>query len=245
MVTTGHPLPRAALKPRIGSLGHFIVFAWALGMALLPARERGIPTALLALAAVAALYPFALRRLSRPRWLLVLTGLFLINLFFGGLREEPDILFLGVPLAGITLLNAVHMTLRAAVILLAADGFSASVDISEVAGMLERGGLRGLGFSLGVASNLLPDLRRSSTAAWHSLRMRGGLRGRRSLRGLQLMLLAVMSNSLRHAEEIVLAAEVRAFQPENSRSIPIRVGRLDGWMALTAALSLLGVLFLK
>ena len=43
MLTTGHPLQTAALKPRIGSLGHLTVFAWALGMALLPARERGIP----------------------------------------------------------------------------------------------------------------------------------------------------------------------------------------------------------
>ena len=138
------------------------------------------------------------------------------------------------------------MTLRAMVILLAADGFSASVNISEVAGMLERGGLHGLGFSLGVASNLLPDLRRSSTAAWHSLRMRGGLRGRRGLRGLQLMLLAMMTNALRRSEDIVLAAEVRAFQPERSRCIPIRVGQAgsSGWR-WQWRFTLLGVLFLK
>ena len=89
----------------------------------------------------------------------------------------------------------------------------------------------------------VPD--RGWAAAWHSLRMRGGLRGRRGLRGLQLMLLAVMTNALRHAEDIVLAADVRAFQPEHSRCIPIRAGRLDGWMGLAMALTLLGVLFLK
>ena len=205
MLSTGHPISPAAHKPLIGSPGHFVLFAWALGMALLPAQERGIPAALLALALLAALYPFALRRVARPRWLLILAGLFLVNLFFGGMRETPDMAILGLPLARLTLLNAAHMTLRAALILLAADGFSASVDITGVAGLLERGGLRGLGFSLGVASNLLPDLRRSSTATWHSLRMRGGLRGR-WLRGLQLLLLAVMTNALRHAEEIVLAA---------------------------------------
>ena len=107
----------------------------------------------------------------------------------------------------------------------------------EVAGALERGGLHGLGFSLGVATNLLPDLRRSSTATWHSLRMRGGLRGR-WLRGLQLLLLAVMTNALRHAEEIVLAAETRAFLPEKSRSVPLKRGRLDGWIVLAGVLAL-------
>lgn len=244
MISTGHPTSRAFQRPLIGSLGHLTVFAWALGMALLPAGERGIPVALLTLALLALLYPAALGRISRPRWLIILAGVFLINILFGGLREAPDMDLLGFPLARLTLQNAVQMTLRAALILLAADGFSSSVDISEVAGILERGGLRGLGFSLGVATNLLPDLRRSSLAAWHALRMRGGLRGRRSLRGLQLMSLTILTNSLRHAEEIVLAAEVRAFLPECSRSAPVRVGRLDGSMILIALLCLLAVIFL-
>ena len=43
MLSTGHPISPAAHKPLIGSLGHFVLFAWALGMALLPAQERGIP----------------------------------------------------------------------------------------------------------------------------------------------------------------------------------------------------------
>jgi len=241
MISTGHPLPQAVNKPSIGSLGHLVVFAWVLGMALLPSGMNGIPAALLALAMLGWMYPFAMRRILRPRWLLILGGIFFINILFGGLREEPDLNFLGLPLASLTLLNAARMTLRAALILLAADGFSSSVDISELACLLERGGLRGLGFSLGVASNLMPDLRRSSTAAWHTLYMRGGLRGRKGLRGLQLMLLAVLTNSLRHAEDIVLAAEVRAFQPERTRLVPVRVGRWDGWIALAALVSLAAV----
>ncbi len=243
MLSTGQPTVRAA-RPMVGTLGHLVVFLWALGMALLPAGERGVLAALLALIVLAGLHPSALKRIASPRWLLILGGIFLVNILLGGMHEEPDMDILGLPLAGPTLLEAARMTLRAALILLAADGFSASADITEVAGLLERGGLRGLGFSLGVATNLLPDLRRSSTAAWHALRMRGGLRGRRSLRGLQLMFLAVLTNSLRHAEEIVLAAEVRAFQPEHTRRVPLRVGRLDGVMAPAALLSLLGMIFL-
>ena len=134
------------------------------------------------------------------------------------------------PFRSMAIHNGVQMTLRAIVILLAADGLSSSVNITEMAGLLERSGLHGLGFSIGVATNLLPDLRQSSTNAWHSLRMRGGLRANWS-RGIQLLFLTVLSNSLRHAEEIVLAAEVRAFRPELSRKVLIRIGTLDWWLA--------------
>ena len=133
------------------------------------------------------------------------------------------------------------MTLRAVVILVAADGLSSSVNIVEVAGLLERGGLHGLGFSIGVATNLLPDLRQSSINAWNSLRMRGGLRAH-WWRGLQLLFLTVVSNALRHAEEIVLAAEVRAFRPELSRKASIRVGAWDWAMVALGVSSLIVVI---
>jgi energy-coupling factor transporter transmembrane protein EcfT len=133
------------------------------------------------------------------------------------------------------------MVLRAIVILVAADGLSASVDITEVAGLIERSGLRGLGFSIGVATNLLPDLHRSSMNAWHSLRMRGGLRAN-WWRGIQLMVLTVLSNALRHSAEIVLAAEVRAFHPEMSRKVSLRIGSLDGLVTGVCILSLILVI---
>lgn len=98
-------------------------------------------------------------------------------------------------------------------------------NIIELAGLFERSGLQGLGFSIGVASNLLGDLRQSGTNTWHSLRMRGGLRAN-WWRGIQLLLLTVLSNALRHAEEVILAAEVRAFRPELSRNISVRIGTL-------------------
>jgi energy-coupling factor transporter transmembrane protein EcfT len=73
--------------------------------------------------------------------------------------------------------------------------------------------------------------------AWYSLRMRGGFRAQ-WWRGFQLLAITVFSNALRHAEQIVLAAEVRAFRPELSRSSPLRIGALDWW--LIAGLSILG-----
>jgi energy-coupling factor transporter transmembrane protein EcfT len=233
----------AVAAPRlfVGSLGHLSIFLWALGMVLLPPLERGIIPALFMIGVLCLIYPFALRRLARPRWLIIFGSLFLVNIFFAVPSDTTDWMILGLPVSSITILNGAQMTLRAIVILLAADGLSSSVNITEMAGLLERSGLQGLGFSIGVATNLLPDLRQSSTNAWHSLRMRGGLRANGG-RGIQLLLLTVLSNSLRHAEEIVLAAEVRAFRPELTRKVLIRIGVLDWWLA-TGGLSMLAVIW--
>jgi energy-coupling factor transporter transmembrane protein EcfT len=77
--------------------------------------------------------------------------------------------------------------------------------------------------------NLLPALRKSSQNTWCSLQLRGGFR-RQRWRGLQLLLVTVVVNALRRAEEIALAAEVRAFSPERSRAMAIEIGSLDGYI---------------
>jgi energy-coupling factor transporter transmembrane protein EcfT len=245
MFKQAHSALVSVSKPRlsIGSLGHLSLFLWSLGIVLLSPVELGIFPSVLALALLGAFYPFAVRRLFRPRWMLILVSLFLVNMLFGIPEEGTDWVILGLSVSSIAIINGFQMTLRAAVILMAADGLSASVNISEVAGLLERGGLHGLGFSIGVATNLLPDLRQSGMNAWHSLRMRGGLRTH-WWRGIQLLFLTVLSNTLRHAEEIVLAAEVRAFHPDVSRKISIRTGPLDWWLVFTLSLSLLGLILI-
>lgn len=210
-------------------------------MVLIPSLTKGIILAFFALGILIIIYPAALKRLARPRWLVIFGILFLINLFFGVSEQAPDLTILGLSFSSINIFGSVQMTLRAAVILLAADGLSSSVNIIEVAGLLERSGLRGLGFSIGVATNLLPDLRQSGMNAWHSLRMRGGFRAQ-WWRGTQLLVITIFSNALRHAEQIVLAAEVRAFHPELSRHAPLRIGALDLW--LTAGLTILGIVLI-
>ena len=224
-------------KSLIGSLGHFAIFIWALVMVLLPFLTHEIIFMLFVLGVMIAMYPFALQRLARPRWLVILAGLFLINVFFGTSDETNDLVVLGLHLSSVAVFNGARMTLHAIVILMAADGLSSSVNIIEVAGLFERGGLHGLGFSIGVATNLLPDLRQSSLNAWHSLRMRGGLRAQ-WWRGVQLLLLTIISNALRHADEIVLAADVRAFRPELSKKVSIRAGTLDWWIVIAIGLFL-------
>jgi energy-coupling factor transporter transmembrane protein EcfT len=90
-----------------------------------------------------------------------------------------------------------------------------------LAGLVGRFGLHGLGFSLGVAMNL------------RSIRgMRYGLRKQR-WRGLQLLMMTIVTNALRRADEVALAAEARAFSPDRARPLPVQRGRLD-WLPITS-----------
>jgi energy-coupling factor transporter transmembrane protein EcfT len=208
---------------------------------MMPRLTGGFIVGGLCLALLSLLYPASLRRLLRFRWMILLGGLLVVSLLFG--TGETDWQLLGLPVSSADLLSGLQMCLRAVVILLAADGLAASVDISEVAGLFERVGLHGLGFSLGVAVNLLPNLRQSATNTWHSLRMRGGMRAQ-WWRGSQLLLLTILTSALRRSEEIALAAEARAFRPERSRALPIKIGRLDWWLIAIGALSLPSMYFL-
>ena len=210
-------------RPAIGSLGRLAIFAWSLLLVMFAPSGRLLLAASLALLLNAFLYPAALKRLLRWRWLFFAGLLILPSMLWAG---EADRVIFGFPFSSSGLEAGLHMILRAVVVILAVDGFSSSVDISEIAGLLERVGLPGLGFSMGVAINLLPALRKSSQNTWHTLRIRGGFR-RQWARGLRLLLVTVVANALRRAEEIALAAEVRAFSPDRSRTLPIKVGVFD------------------
>jgi energy-coupling factor transporter transmembrane protein EcfT len=166
----------------------------------------------------------------RPRWL-VLMGLLALPPVF--LLGQVDTVVLGLGLSTEGLLAGLQIAMRFVVVMVAVDGFTSAVDIAAVAGLFERFGLQGLGFCLGVALNLLPSLQQSATNAWRSLWMRGGLR-RQRWRGLRLLMVTVVSNALRRAEEVALAAEARAFAPECARPMPIRTGPLD-WVATALA----------
>lgn len=233
--------PRSPSAQMLGSLGNLIIFFWAIALVVLTPVTGTLLPAGIGLVVLGALHPRLLRRILQPRWLILLLMLFLLNMLFG--VGKADMRLLGIPFSSSNLIAGAQMTLCGMLILVAADGLSTSVDITEVAGLLERLGLHGLGFSIGVATNLLPNLRQSCADAWHSLWMRGGLRAR-WLRGLQLLLITILANAIRHSEEIVLAAETRAFTPERSRAAPIRIGRLDWWLIPVAVISLAGILLI-
>ena len=211
---------------RIGTLGHLAIFAWMVAMVFV-ARPASMPlAAALCLLAAVALYPAAFKRLLKVRWLVFLLVLALPQAFLAGAGVR----------AGLAV--AATAALRALVVLVAINALARSVNVVEVAGLLERAGLRGLGFSMGVAVNLLPALIESGTNAWYSLKMRGGLR-RQWWRGLQLAVLTVVANAIRRAEDIALAAEARAYAPERSRVQPLKKGRLDWGLAVAALASVI------
>src|SRR5690606_10476560 len=137
---------------------------------------------------------------------------------------------------------ALRTVLRAFVILVAVDGLTAAVDVSQIAALFERAGFQGLGFAVGVALNLLPILRETTTITWQSLRMRGGLR-RQPLRGLRYFFVTVISSALRRATDIALAAEARAYTPANSRPTPLQSAPADKPLVALATLLLLITLF--
>lgn len=232
---------RRSASAWFGSLGHILLLVWMLLLIFLTPAERLWLSAALSLAAAVVLYPVSFGRLLRWRTLVLLAMVFLASAFLGA--HQPDTHLLGIPYSTTGLIGGLQMVLRAVVILVAVDGFSGAVEIGEVAGMFERLGLRGLGFSIGVAFNLLPALRQAGANTWHAMWMRGGLRTRR-LHALRLMLVTIITNALRRGDEIALAAEVRAFTPERSRAIPLRRGRLDRWLVFPLLAVLLAVLLI-
>ena len=126
-------------------------------------------------------------------------------------------------------------------ILVAVDGLTTAVDVNQIAALFERAGFQGLGFAVGVALNLLPILRETTTITWQSLRMRGGLR-RQPLRGLRYFFVTVISSALRRATDIALAAEARAYTPANSRPVPLSTSPVDRPLMALATLLFVALL---
>ena len=228
-------LERSKLRApgKLGTISYLTIFAWSLGMVMLAPAEHLLLAGGLCFLAAALVYPRSFRRIMRLRWLVMIALLAIPPLFFLG---ELDRSLLGISYSSQGLTSSLQIGLRIVVVLITVDGFTGSVDIASIAGLLERFGLRGLGFSMGVALNLLPSLQTSAINTWHSLWMRGGLR-RQRWRGIRLLLLTIISNALRRTEEIALAAEGRAFCPDQCRAMPLRTGSLD-WPVT------IGILFL-
>jgi energy-coupling factor transporter transmembrane protein EcfT len=214
-----HP---ARWEPRLGILGHLGCLVFSLAVAVLAQGWRVAIACSLTLILAAVFYPSGLRSLLSWR-----LGLFLgLLLVPAALFGPGDWTLAGVTLSPQGLLAGTQMALRAITILAAVAGFAASVSISELSGLLERAGLKGLGFALGIAFNMLPIVQETATNAYHALRLRGGFR-RQRCQAIRLLLITVVVNSLRHAEDIVNAAEARAFSITRARPMSIMWRRSD------------------
>ncbi len=223
----------AATRRRLGTLGYLSCLAFSLAVAMLAQGWAVAVAAAAALLLALAAYPAGFRPLASGRLWLLVALLVAPAALLGGPPTWP---VWGVALSRPGLASGLQMALRAVAIVVAVAGFAASVAVSELAGLLEQVGLKGLGFALGVAMSMLPVVRRTAITSYQALRLRGGIR-RRPLRAARLLLITVVANSLRHADDIVSAAEARAFSAARARPLPVswRWGDLALALALTAA----------
>ena len=236
-ISSAPPSPRPARRHPplpLGDVGRVVIFFWIVAvMMLAPARMLpGVTFLCLGLALLAYRSPLA--RWLRIRRLALLALLALPPLFLVGSSDRH---LWGMPYSSQGAMASMQIALRFLAMMAAIDGFTATVEIATLAGLFERLGLKGLGFSLGVAFNLLPALRQSGMNAWRSLRMRGGFRRHRR-QALQNLLMTIITGALRRSEEISLAAEARAFSPERTRPLPLERGRADPYLLLLLPITL-------
>ncbi len=165
----------------------------------------------------------ALRLFRRWQLWFFVASAFLLSPFVIGQR---DVFLWGIWVSQEGFWAGLWMTLRALSIALAVSTFAAAVSVSQMAQLFEGLRLKGLGFALGVATNMLPTIQETMETTYHALRLRGGFR-RPGLRTIRLLLVAVIAGSLRRGDDIVSAAEARAFDPSRELRAPLRVGRAD------------------
>jgi energy-coupling factor transporter transmembrane protein EcfT len=180
----------------------------------------------------------ALRQLRRPRFWVF--GLFLVASGALLLGEKENQAVFTISVEGLE--TGAQMALRATTVLLAVSGFAGAVGVSEMAALLERIGLQGLGFALGVAVNMLPTIQETNLNAFNALRLRGGFRRQRPS-ALRRLILTIIVNSLRHGDQIAAAAQARAFSPDRSRPFPLRWSPTD--LVIVGTLAALAVVLAR
>ena len=105
------------------------------------------------------------------------------------------------------------MSVRAVCLLLIVQIALSGLSVARLIGLFHSRGLRGLSFALGVAYNMLSTLSETSRIVLSTLRLRGAIR-RHPLLSLRLFVVAVVSATLRHGEDIVHGATARGFDAE-------------------------------
>ncbi len=153
-----------------------------------------------------------LRPLRRIRfWVFIATALALGPF----LSPTAGLTMEGVSLNWAGLSVGLEMAGRALALTLAFSLGLSALSLSDLLALFDRLHLRGLGFALGVAMNLLKTLQDMATVTFETIKLRGGLR--RPVVALRLFLVTLVSNTMRYGDEIVNAAAVRAFDPNGDR----------------------------
>ncbi|MFW6135223.1 MAG: energy-coupling factor transporter transmembrane component T [Chloroflexota bacterium] len=220
--------------------GYLLFTLWAVVLTLASSGWRLIALVVLELLFGLAWSPAGLRPLRRLRfWVFIVTALALgpfltpqVGLRLDAVSWSWSGMSLGLDMAG----RALSLTLAFSL------GLSA-LSLSDLVALFDRLHLRGLGFALGVAMNLLKSLQEMATVTYETIELRGGRR--RPLVALRLFLVTLVSNTLRYGDQIVQAAAVRAFDPDSDGSptpSTVRCSRAD--VGLLCALVASGLLLL-
>jgi energy-coupling factor transporter transmembrane protein EcfT len=226
------------ISDSLGAVAYLAIFVCSLAAVMLTPFQRLHWVAASCFVIALLVYPQAFLKLLRVRFLILIVILATPPIFLLG---QIDHSLAGIRYSSEGLMASIQITLRILVVLVSIQGLTSRIDIASVAGLLERIGLRGLGFSMGVALNLLPTLQHSATNAWRSMWMRGGFRKNR-WRGLRLLAVTIIAGALGRAEEIALAAEARAFSPQRARYMPVKVGKYDWGIALVLSIAVIGLI---
>jgi energy-coupling factor transporter transmembrane protein EcfT len=226
---------------RFSAWGYLFFTGWGVALALVGRGWQLVALVTLELAFGLAWSREGVRPLRRLRfWIFIATALVLgpfLTPASGLALERPSFdwsgLSIGLEMAG----RALSLTLAFSL------GLSV-LSLSDLMALFDRVGLRGLGFALGVAMNLLKTLESMARVTFETIKLRGGLR--RPLVALRLFLVTLVSNTLHYGDQIVDAAAMRAFDPNSDRfSDPEPTGRSRRADAgLVLALLLSGVLLL-
>ncbi|MGB5933820.1 MAG: energy-coupling factor transporter transmembrane component T [Anaerolineae bacterium] len=157
---------------------------------------------------------------------------------------EKDISIAGLELSSEGIIGGLGMAIRAVTIVIATYTFARVASIGGLSSLFARLGVRELGFLLGVALNLLPLVQRTSANALLAVRLRGGFR-RNRLRSLQRMAVTILVNSLRYSDDIVYAAESRAFGGVKPNKAPIVISKADRVLLLSSMMVCAAAIVLK
>lgn len=219
----------------IGTWGHLAFLMWAIVLGVMVPEARIIFLLGFVVVFSGLFFPGGLRPIRRLEfWVLVASAVLLSPFLIG----EKDLSLFGLSLSRQGFWAGLWMALRALSIALAVGGFAYAVSVDEIARLFEMAGLKGLGFAVGVAVNMLPTLEETARNAYQAMRLRGGFR-RQRVQALRMLLVTIVVNALRRGDEVVEAAEARAFRPDGPRREPVPLGRVD--LALVAVLTVLGV----
>jgi len=210
--------------------GYLLFTCWAALVAVLAGGWELMALALVEWAFGLAWSRGGLRLLRRPRfWAFILTVVALGPFLIG----EPDVVMGPLHLSREGFTAGVEMAGQAFVLTLAFSLGIASLSLSDVVALFDRLGLRGLGFATALAMNLLGTLREMATVTLQTLWLRGGMR--RPWTALRLFLVTTVANTLRYGDEVVSAAAVRAFDPNEGQPVPLPLRQGDLWLLILLA----------